>query len=95
MSGGMAILSLAFLEGLSYTGARNLLLQEGYVEEAEFEEPDVSCGRKFRYPYVLYDSRKRKIDCIYYTEYCVPVMDVSYTDGRMTWEAVREEWTRN
>lgn len=29
----MAVLSLAFLKALSYKGARDLLLQEGYVKE--------------------------------------------------------------
>ena len=90
----MAVFLLSFFKALSYTGARNLLLQEGYVEETKSEARDASCGRTFLYPYVLYDGQKRTLDCIYYMEYCRWVRDEEYLDGRMTWEAVRSEWTR-
>lgn len=52
----MAIVELSFLGSLSYKGAVDLLLQEGYVEEKEVEVTDSTCDRKFLYPYVLYDG---------------------------------------
>ena len=91
----MAILTLSLLKALSYKGARDLLLQEGYVEEKYYKEQGTSCDKKVLYPYVLYDSKKRKLDCIYYVEYCNWVIDDEYIDGRMTWEDIKTEWTRN
>lgn len=88
----MAIVNLSFLSSLSYKGAVDLLLQEGYVEEKEVEAQDATCDRKILYPYVLYDDKERKIDCIFYVEYCNQVVDDEYMDGRMTWEPVKTEW---
>ena len=90
----MAIVELSFLNSLSYKGAVDLLLQERYVEEKEVEEQDSTCDRKILYPYVLYDDRKRKIDCIFYVEYCNQVVDDEYLDGRMTWEPIKTEWRK-
>ena len=91
----MAILALSFLEELSYKDADNLLLQEGYVEEKVIEKQDSTCDRKFLYPHVLYNSENERVDCIFYVEYCNQVVDDEYIDGRMTWEPVKTEWTRN
>ena len=91
----MAILALSFLEALSFNGAEDLLLQEGYVVETVIEKQDFTCDRKFLYPHVLYNSKKEKIDCVFYAEYCNQVVDDEYIDGRMTWESVKTEWTRN
>lgn len=93
----MAVLAISFLRALSFSGAEALLMQEGYVEEAcvEKEDEDGLCGRKFFYPYCLYDSEGRKLDCIYYIEHCNLAVDQSYTDGRMTWEDVKTEWARD
>lgn len=91
----MAILELSFIKALSYKGAENLLLQEGYVEEKVIEKQDSACDRKFLYPHVLYNREKEKIDCIFYAEYCNQMVDDEYVDGRMTWEPIKTEWTRD
>lgn len=90
----MAVLNLTFLQGLSFHGAERLLLQEGYVKEMCIEKEDTEYERKFLYPYSLYDSKGKKLDCIYYIEYCNQVIDDEYADGRMTWEDVKIEWRR-
>ena len=89
----MAIVELSFLNSLSYKGAVELLLQEGYVEEKEIEKQDSTCDKIFLYPYVLYDE-KREIDCLFYIEFCNQVVDDEYIDGRMTWEPVKTEWRK-
>lgn len=89
----MAVLDLSFLRALSFGGADAMLRQEGYVKEACMETDSGACGRVFRYPYVLY-SGGRRVDRICYVEYCRQVADVEYTDGRMTWEPVKEGWER-
>ena len=71
------------------------LLQEGYVKEPVIEQPVVGYDRKFIYPYVLYDDQKKKMDCIFYIEYCNYVVDDEYVDGRMTWEDEKTEWIRS
>ena len=91
----MAALVLPFLNALSHKGAEDLLKQEGYVEEKVIEKQDSTCDRIFFYPYVLYNSENKKIDCIFYVEYCNQVVDDEYVDGRMTWEPIKTEWTRN
>lgn len=91
----MAILALSFLNALSLKGAEDLLKQEGYVEEKVIEKQDSTCNKIFLYPYVLYNSEKKKIDCIFYMEYCHQVVDDEYIDGRMTWGLIKTEWTRN
>lgn len=63
----MAILALSFLRALSFTGAEALLLREGYVKEACVETETASGGRRFRYPYCLYDGGRR-LDGISYVE---------------------------
>lgn len=90
----MAVLALGFLRGLSLHGAERLLLQEGYVKEKSTGKEDAVYDRKFLYPYSLYDCSGEKLDCIYYIEYCDQVTDDEYADGRMTWETVKAEWTR-
>lgn len=77
-------------------GFRNkeeFLMQEGYIKESVIEQTTVGYDRRFLYPYVLYYNNK-KIDCIYYVEYCNYVVDDEYTDGRMTWEDIKTEWVR-
>lgn len=91
----MAILALSFLQSLSFCGAEALLIQEGYVEEDVIEQDDELYERKFLYPYSLYDRNGKRIDCIYYIEYCRQVMDEEYGDGRMTWEDIKTEWRRD
>lgn len=91
----MAILALSFLNVLSLKGAEDLLKQEGYVEEKVIEKQDSTCDRIFLYPYILYNSKNKKIDCIFYVEYCNQVVDNEYVDGRMTWESIKAEWIRN
>lgn len=91
----MAILALSFLNALSLKGAEDLLQQEGYVEEKVIEKHDSGCDRIFLYPYVLYNSEEEQIDCIFYVEYCNQVVDDEYVDGRMAWESIKTEWTRN
>ena len=91
----MAIVELSFLSSLSYKGAVELLLQEGYVEEKEVEEQDSTCDKKMIYPYVLYDETKRKIDGIFYAEYCNQVVDDKFIDGRMTREPIKTEWRKS
>lgn len=83
----MAILALSF------TGAEALLLQEGYVKEACVETETASGGRRFRYPYCLYDGGRR-LDCISYVEDCRLAVDPEYADGRTTWEPEQTEWLR-
>lgn len=90
----MAILCLSFLKSLSFGGAEALLFQEGYTEEKYIEKSDEIFDSKFIYPYSLYDSRGKKLDCIYYIEYCNQVIDDEYFDGRMTWETIKTEWLR-
>ena len=90
----MAVLNLSFLQALSFLGAEKLLLQEGYVKEECIEKEDKIFERKFLYPYSLYDCEGKKLDCIYYIEYCNQVIDDEHADGRMTWEDVRTEWRR-
>ena len=91
----MAILALSFLEALSFKGAEDLLLQEGYVAEKVIEKEDSGCDRIFLYPYVLSNREEEKIDCIFYVEYCKQVVDDEYDDGRMSWDPVKTEWARN
>lgn len=57
----MAIVELSFLSLLSYKGAVDLLLQEGYVEGKEVERQDSIYDRIFLYPYILYDDKKGKL----------------------------------
>ena len=90
----MPVLNLSFISSLSYIGACNLLLQEGYMEENTFEEEDAVFDKKFITPYSLNDVRGQKIDCIYYVEYCNEVLDTQYVDGRMTWEDIEIGWLR-
>lgn len=91
----MAILALPLLNTLSLIVAEDLLKQEGYVEEKVIEKQDSTFDRIFLYPYVLYNSENKKMDCIFYVEYCNQVVDDEYVDGRMTWESIKTEWTRN
>lgn len=90
----MAILNLSFLLALSCKSATELLLQEGYVEEQPREKPSPACDRKFIYPYALYDSTGKQLDCIFYVEYCNQVIDDEYLDGRMSWKVSQTKWTR-
>lgn len=90
----MAIAELYFLNSLSYKGAVDLLLQEGYIVEKEIEKQDSNYDKVFLYPYVLYDDNKREIDCIFYTELCNQVVDDEYIDEPMTWEPVKTEWRK-
>ena len=85
----MAIVELYFLNSLSYKGAVDLLLQEGYIVEKEIEKQDSTYDKIFLYPYVLYDE-KREIDCLFYIEFCNQVVDDEYIDGPMTWEPVKQ-----
>ena len=91
----MAVLALSFLQALSFCGAEAMLVEEGYVKEACMEKDSGICKRVFLYPYSLYSREGRKLDCIYYIEYCNQVIDVAYMDGRMTWEDVKTEWARD
>lgn len=90
----MPILDLSLLRTPAYKHTMELLLQEGYVEENPREQADPTCDRKFLYPYSLYDSTGKLLDCIVYVEYCNQVIDDEYIDGRMTWEVIKVEWTR-
>ncbi len=85
---------LNILQGLSRGGGKKLLLEEGYQEEERIEKNDPSCDKLFLYPYCLYDAHRKRLDCIYYAEFCNYVIDDEYIDGRMAWEAVKEKWTR-
>ena len=71
-----------------------ILTARRYVKEPVIEQPVVGYDRKFIYPYVLYDDQKKKMDCIFYIEYCNYVVDDEYADGRMTWEDEKTEWIR-
>lgn len=90
----MAILCLSFLKSLSFSGAEALLFREGYTKEKRIETDDKFFDAKFIYPYSLFDNNGKKLDCIYYIEYCNQVIDDEYVDGRMTWEAIKTEWRR-
>lgn len=70
------------------------MLQEGYIKGKCIEKEDAVCDRKMLYPYFLYDCSGKRLDYICYIEHCNQVTDDEYTDGRMIWEAVRTEWTR-
>lgn len=90
----MAILCLLFLKSLFFSGAEALLFQEGYTEEKRIETDDKFFDAKFIYPYSLFDNNGKKLDCIYYIEYCNQVIDDEYVDGRMTWEDIKTKWQR-
>lgn len=90
----MAIITLPFLETLPFNGARNLLLQEGYVEEAVLERQSPVCDRQYLYPYMLCSSDREILDTIFYVECCNRVIDEEYADGRMTWEPIATDWTK-
>lgn len=90
----MAIITLPFLKSLSFKGARDLLLQEGYVEEAVIEKQSPACDRQYLYPYVLYSSDREILDTIFYVECCNRVIDEEYADGRMTWEPIATDWAK-
>lgn len=85
---------LNILQGLSLTTGEKLLLEEGYISEECIERKHTSCDKLFLYPYCLYDTKGKQLDCIYFAEYCNYVMDEEYIDGRMTWEPVKAKWTR-
>lgn len=87
------IINLSFINDLSYIGAYNLLLQEGYVEETSIEEDEIF-NKKCITPFSLYNNQGQKIDCIYYIEYCNEVIDTQYVDGRMTLEEVEVKWKK-
>lgn len=82
------------LQGLSFSEAEKLLLEEGYTAQERIEKEDTSCDKLFLYPYCLNDNQGKKIDCIYLAEYCNCVIDDEYIDGRMTWEAMKVKWIR-
>ena len=90
----MAVLALSFLKALSVHGAEQLLLQEGYMEEARIERKDAADRAAFFAPYALYDAGGDLLDRIYYIEFCERVLDVEYEDRRKTWEELRGEWSR-
>ncbi len=82
------------LNGLSFSGAEELLKQEGYIPGECIEKPAGDCERVFLYPYSLHDADGRLIDRVYHAEYCVEVEDSEYTDGKKTWDVLRAEWMR-
>lgn len=90
----MSIITLPFLKSLSFKGARDLLLQEGYVEETVIEKHSPACDRQYLYPYVLYSSDGEILDTIFYVECCNRVIDEEYADGRMTWEPIATNWAK-
>lgn len=86
---------LNILKGLSLCSGEKLLLEEGYTLEECIEQNHTECDKLFLYPYCLYDTQGKRLDCIYFAEYCNYVMDDEYVDGRMTWEPMRAEWIRD
>lgn len=85
---------LTFLKSLSYVGAVNLLLKEGYIEKRTIEVSDSKCEKKFIYPYSLYGKKGNIINTVYYIEFCESTEDNEYADGRLTWEPTSTLWTR-
>lgn len=85
---------LDILQGLSWSAGEKLLMEEGYLAEECIKMDDASCDKLFLYPYCLYDTHGKRLDCIYLSEYCNHVIDDEYVDGRMTWEPIKIQWTR-
>lgn len=88
----MVILNI--LQGLSFSQGEKMLLEEGYIAQECIEKEDILCDKLFLYPYCLNDNLGKKIDCIYFAEYCNYVIDDEYIDGRMTWEPIKVKWLR-
>ncbi|MEK8132142.1 hypothetical protein WMW72_30015 [Paenibacillus filicis] len=79
------MINISILRGLSYSGAVQLLLGEGYLEETIIEQTSDECDVLFHYPFTLYDDNNRKIDQIIWVEYCVKVAEDEYVDLRSFW----------
>ncbi len=91
----MAILDIKILANLSLSASQRLLLEEGYILKHTLLEDDEVYDKVCIHPYYLFDKNNKKVDAIYYTEYCIEVPDDDYSDGRTTLEAIRSKWQKN
>ncbi|UNK16994.1 hypothetical protein MNQ98_21240 [Paenibacillus sp. N3/727] len=79
------MVNINILKGLSFSGAVEFLLEEGYCEENVIEEENEECDKLFLYPYTLYDNNKKNVDEIFHAEYCMKGKDGEFEDYKSFW----------
>ncbi|WP_251577851.1 hypothetical protein [Paenibacillus sp. MER TA 81-3] len=84
-TGGTKLVNINILNGLSFFGAVELLLEEGYCEESVIEKEHEEFDKLFLYPYTLYDHNKKIVDEIFRAEYCMKDEDGEFEDYKSFW----------
>lgn len=74
------LVNINILNGLSFSGAVEFLLEEGYCEENVVEKEHEECDKLFLHPYMLYDHNKQIVDEIFHAEHCMKDEDSEFKD---------------
>ena len=82
---GVFMVDLKILEGLSFHGAEQYLIESGYVQKGTLNTDSDECDVIEVYPYFLYDDCGNIIDKVGHAEYCMIDTDGELDDFACKW----------
>ena len=79
------MVDLKILEGLSFHGAEQYLIESGYEQKETLNIDSDKCDVLEVYPYFLYDDCRNIIDKVGHAEYCMIDTDGELDDFECKW----------